>query len=1399
MYIYITQQCQDNAEKYYIQPKITELYDHSEVLDLFDPIYPYWKRRIGKYRLLAKIEEVDNEKILCLLNILERKSQEYEEFTDKNKRQKFGKDKLEPLLNDDEIKEWLNEQKESGCQQHNQREPLPGDLFVWLERPNWMKDSQDLVIYESGQWLKKCGQESIKDRREAFKNIILDIISQNDVEGKRTSYSGIKLHSNTEGLSILFSRIETIATKDTSSRKILFLLAPFLEKPSDDLIREVVEAIKLPDFGENVNNLSAQLSMDELARLARRSYPAYLLLDFESWLAIEKDDESNLALSVEEEQILESISTLDKPSLPMFINGRAGSGKSTMLFHLFADYCDRHWNSCQEGNYNFYEKPHPLFLTYSESLLKAAKDSVQSLLKSHHKFLLHRGKKEEEIPDVEPFFQPFQKFLLNFLQSTEYELFKPEKYISYNRFRQLYKDYTLSEAKNKRYSAGLCWYIIRTLIKGYSLDGYINEDDYEELPREEQRKIPEETFKGIYKTVWKWYEKLIKDRGYWDDQDLIRIVLEGKYFSSEYTAIFCDESQDFTRLELQLIVKLSVFSKYDFGYNYVSVLPFTFAGDPFQTLNPTGFRWDSVGALFYNEVVMRLVPASKSSLEMNFKELQVNYRSSPSIVKVTNLIQLWRCVRFGLPDIKPQTPWDRKDSFSKPQKFIFGRNLSLDDLKNHIDNKPIFILPCEAGGEIDYIKSDEVLLELFPQANEGKTPENVYSAIKAKGLEFPLVILYKFGHELAQEYNANFVWNFDANTQRDSVELEYYFNKLYVAASRAMSDLVVIDSQQGDELLWQKASEDLIAGFLERLEADQRHDWKDLLGTISTGQSLEVLDQDNRELQAKQMKKQGLAEENPELLRNAIEYYSVLGDTKEVEICEAWALKFDNKFSEAGQLFLKRGKKVEAWECFWDGACWQELKRWCEANPNQKLGERSLVEFMMEEAPKSFDVLNKFTEFLEKRNENNSLKNCRSSKPWQAAIEEYAGQINTLMNEQILTSEQWQRFGNLLEDLHQAGYNKTIEVAGSSFYQARDYKGAVRCWDRCGVPQKRKYNLAKAEVEGFPQGLQYLQKEGEDLRIIVQEWERKGKPDKSQWLDYVVPALQNLNRHQELVDYLIQRKLWIKAIEAIAKHPDANEAKSLKFNLVREIAYSDLIPGTALQERQRYQSLITSVRGFSDWQQHISVQEVGAAMERIGELVPCLEFYEEFVDDSNSKLRNFARERWIATKKKQVDYERSTDGGKLKQRQDELEENAHKWKINRDSVSDLPELGSASSQLDTVPLAESSNTKIKGESDWKTLGKGVEQRDIGRLQLMRIKTMKQLTITDDTSKILQVTLESEKCTVKGKVEDVEVSGSNRLFFKVPESGYTCEVCYSDASPSLELNIQGLSDKITIKL
>jgi hypothetical protein len=61
----------------------------------------------------------------------------------------------------------------------------------------------------------------------------------------------------------------------------------------------------------------------------KRAYPQYILADDTLWMDIEKDPQSNFTLSREEIDIL---STCTKgTAFPLFINGRAGSGKSTML------------------------------------------------------------------------------------------------------------------------------------------------------------------------------------------------------------------------------------------------------------------------------------------------------------------------------------------------------------------------------------------------------------------------------------------------------------------------------------------------------------------------------------------------------------------------------------------------------------------------------------------------------------------------------------------------------------------------------------------------------------------------------------------------------------------------------------------------------------------------------------------------------------------------------------------------------------------------------------------------------------------------------------------------------------------------------------------------------------
>ena len=752
MYVYRTFGFNDKAERYGIQARIDSLCAEletqriDEVQTRFERIYPYLKRRILNQRLIGRIVKIDDEPLLCLLEIFKRGDRNYEEFL--NDPIEYGRSHLESQLNESQLRDWLAVAK---IEQHptQQLPELPSTLRPWLEPPGWEIETTtgDWVIYESEEWVRRFSKAEIQNAWETYYQIILKI--NNDAgelahrlengdgynsEGERELISfteaetqvvtdspeNVKLDGESDRY-ILYSKLTTY---DSTVEGVLFLLAPFDHKPSPEEIAEVGHRTGLFDGSNTTNILSQQLNLYELTPFAYRSYPAYLLADEESWLAIERGKEANLALSPEEEQILQSVSSssVGNDSLPLFINGRAGSGKSTMLIYLFADYCYRKYYT-KQGHRRPEPLPgKPLFLTYNERLLEVARDGVKRLLSSHHRFVAERNQ-GDEIPNIDRCFQPFGTFLFNLLPPQERERFNPQNYISFHRFKQLYQGEIPSESlakivlhlpQGRRYSPEICWHVIRSFIKGYRQGEFMTPEDYQEdIPRKE-RTIDLEKFQGIYDTIWdRWYKRLTTEEGYWDDQDLIAKVLELDCYRPDYTAIFCDEAQDFTRLELQLIMKLSLLSQYNLGYQPIHSLPFAFAGDPFQTLNPTGFHWSSTQASFDAEVIAAIDPTDQLKLAINFQELAFNYRSSRAIVQFTNLIQLWRHVLFDIYELQPQTAW-HPGNFPEPQKFILNQNISVEELANYIKDT-IIVVPCEEGEELAYVQSDEVLSKIFIQ------------------------------------------------------------------------------------------------------------------------------------------------------------------------------------------------------------------------------------------------------------------------------------------------------------------------------------------------------------------------------------------------------------------------------------------------------------------------------------------------------------------------------------------------------------------------------------------------------------------------------------------------------------------------------------------------------------
>jgi hypothetical protein len=1485
MYVYRTSQFNEKSERYGIQTRIDDLCAEletqriDEVQARFERVYPYLKRRILNRRLIARILRVDDEQLLCLLDIFKRGDNDYEQFLEAPI--EYGRTYLEPQLDLAQLRDWLTLAK-LNQRQVQQLPELPPELRPWLEPPGWDMETatEDWVIYESEEWVTQFRKREIQEAWEIYYRIISGIRSETTRSKELPDLHNVKLGESNNHY-VLYSQIETT---DATVGGVLFLLAPFDHKPSSEEISEVGKRTALFDGSHTRNILAQQLNLCELTPFARRSYPSYLLADEESWLAIERGREANLALSPEEEQILKSVSSAKSGSgsLPLFINGRAGSGKSTMLLYLFADYCYRKYYDKRGRRRQEPLLGEPLFLTYNERLLEVAKDGVKTLLSSHHRFVAERSQ-EDESDRIDHFFQPFQKFLFGLLPPTDRFRFEPDKYISFHRFKQLYQGKTPTESLAKivlhlpqarRYSPETSWHVIRSFIKGYSLEEPMTPEDYqEEVPRKE-RTISLEKFQGIYDTIWeRWYKRITKEEGYWDDQDLITRVLELKCYRPEYTAIFCDEAQDFTRLELQLIMRLSVFSQYHLGYQPIQSLPFAFAGDPFQTLNPTGFHWSSVQAVFDSEVITALDPADQLKLVINFQALAFNYRSSPPIVQVTNLIQLWRHVLFDIHELQPQTAW-HPGNFPEPQKFILNQNISPEELGDYIKDT-IVIVPCEEGEEATYAKRDEVLSEIFPQLGtqgEQHTPgdglipnspeplKNVLSAITAKGLEFKKVILYKFGEECNQS-----VWNVKGKGIDQRVKVEYFFNKLYVAASRATEHLFVVDSEKGDRQLWQYASDEaLLQAMLHYARSKER--WDENVRTISTGtpKTMQELREDDPGAIAQEFETKGLNSQNSDFLRRARQFYSDLGDSTKAEFCEAWALKFEEQFLNAGNRFLHLGMLEEAWECFWQGMCWSELVAWYNLHPESEAGERSLVLFMAAD-PKDLEALNNFTLFVtsqwlvvtgntekQRITDNGQLRN---TKHWKKAIEEYANRIEALLNAINIKPDQWQRFGEVLEANESAGNNELNLLAGECFYRAANYEQAVSIWEDCDATHKPEYNLAKARFLGIPEGLEYLERAGEHDSIIA-EWERSGKPRTLHWLPYVAPALETKQQYQQafvvyiwldnlvkvkecfekasqgtpsiklitvLLQYLYRKKHWLDAIEVLEKYLPTvigSEGQTgLEFDFVYAIACSDLAPNDLMKEhRKRYEDFFKKyVLSTSDWQQYLFMQQVGVALERIGSLVETLEFYEQFVSHSEQELRQFAQKRWIATKKKQEDYARNQGQiHKASKSHSELLKKVDSWAIPQESVRldppsaprerPTPKISSdEANRVSTATPAEASPSPTKLAIEGLPSGTEVEQLEEGivrfgvrHLVIKVMKQSKQVLITDALNS-RDVRVDGARCKVNIGEATVEAAGTHQLLFTLSSSGYSGDLVCNDKKPRLELDIQGLPNKISIDL
>ena len=789
---------------------------------------------------------------------------------------------------------------------------------------------------------------------------------------------------------------------------------------------------------------------------------------------------------------------------PLFINGRPGSGKSTILQYLFADHLARYIDLRKESAA---DNP-PLYLTYSTPLLEQARSAVENILTCGASNIengnsLVAGVELEEV--LRTCFRNFREFLRSLLPRDVREQFAHANYIDFDRFRKLWaeKRHKHPDQEVRKIGAELGWHAIRTFIKGMQHEsGSVVDPEYYqvELARD-TKSISDKTFTRIFEDVWeKWYEPLCCEQGYWDDQDLARAVLNSSSgILSRYPAVFCDEAQDFTTIELELIQQLSVYSEREIPGYLVKHVPFAFAGDPFQTLNPTGFNWSTMQSSFHDNIVKKLDPTGSAKLEFNFQELAYNYRSSEHIVKLANLVQLLRAVLLGIKGLRPQHCWTYKGTASP---VWFRRDDAKYQAALRDQDELVIIIPCQENGEIDYVENDPFLKSVAIQ--NGEISRNILSPARAKGLEYDRVLLYGFGDESVLRLPDLLDQIGDPAQVPPEIEQrlawEYFLNQFYVAVSRARKRLFIVDSSEALTQFWSFTDTNYQRELLDYYGRPDDWSAEDLGGTAKGDSSSWSDDRDDPLELARQWQEQGRAQRDPYLLRLAKGNFERAGRPEDAKLCEAEQLEYEGEFDKAAKLFIQLRQSENACRCFWANrdalAVVEMAKNFSEISEDPRFIAASAINRDRNTAPQVENVLSA----LEKVTPTPFPDMPGELDAWRWFFSLFAEKVSEAIEASDRENKKWRSYVDRLADtvirfeLPLSAYPELAKL----IYLTGEPQKALEFWNTHCPDQKPDADRdgwlirARAETEPYPANIRSYHDLG-DHQSVIRQWVNAGR------------------------------------------------------------------------------------------------------------------------------------------------------------------------------------------------------------------------------------------------------------------------------------------------------------------
>jgi len=331
----------------------------------------------------------------------------------------------------------------------------------------------------------------------------------------------------------------------------------------------------------------------------------------------------------------------------------------------------------------------------------------------------------------------------------------------------------------------------------------------------------------VYEAFIKYLE-FLNESNFYDLNIISSYWLE--YCRPKYDFIVIDEVQDFTNIQLYVVLK-----------SLKKPGNFILCGDSNQIVHPNFFSWTNVKTMFYKHDIVN----SKISV------LHTNYRNSAEVTAIANKLLLIKNARFG--------SIDRESNF-----LVEPLNENRGEVNFYIDTEA-----RRKQLNTSTMRSTKYALLVMNQQEKAaarkifKTPL-LFSVHEAKGLEYENIILINFISNYRREFNEisqgvskkdleNNDLAFSRGKDKADKSLDaykFYINSLYVGITRSIKNLYI-------------------------LESSAKHTILSLLGLVETKEKINIKEEvsslDEWKEEARKLEMQGKKEQADDIKKNILE------------------------------------------------------------------------------------------------------------------------------------------------------------------------------------------------------------------------------------------------------------------------------------------------------------------------------------------------------------------------------------------------------------------------------------------------------------------------------------------------------------------------------------------------